>query len=178
VMSGLKKDTDEALEDTNSLLKMIGGIKKKEVPEKPPEPEPPLTYHPAEENSADAGDFSALLKKLGMAKKDAPAAPAEQPVQRVSTPSPAPNQPDEMSFSDIDDLQEDAGNYKEADAPPSPDGKAGYIRKRCTRIIRKTAQYNNGNPDFCTSCAGTCTVPPPGKKRTRVVPGMGRGTRS
>ena len=59
-MSGLTKDTDEILKDTNSLLKMIGGIRKNEV--FPPQKDPVLPpISPAvEEETAEAGDFSAL----------------------------------------------------------------------------------------------------------------------
>ena len=68
-MSGLTKDTDEILKDTNSLLKLIGGSKKKE--DFPLEKDPGLpSISPAvEEETAEAGDFSALLKKTGCDKK-------------------------------------------------------------------------------------------------------------
>ncbi|MDP3564873.1 MAG: hypothetical protein Q8R70_10330, partial [Methanoregula sp.] len=111
----MNKDTDEALEDTNSLLKMIGGIKKKEDPKPPQETFLPPVTPAVDGNDAEAGDFSALLKKLGMAKKEAQSAPVEQPAQ------PAPAQYDEMSFSDMDDLLEDSPQQNETKAPPSPD---------------------------------------------------------
>jgi archaeal flagellar protein FlaI len=61
-MSGLTKDADDSEEDVNSLLKMIGGVKKgeeekKEEPKEAPPPQSPGT------ESSDAGDFSATLKK-------------------------------------------------------------------------------------------------------------------
>jgi flagellar protein FlaI len=76
VMSGLNKDTDEILEDTNSLLKMIGGIKKKVEPQTQKDPLPHAVSPQAERDSVEAGDFSVLLKKLGMAKKETPVAPS------------------------------------------------------------------------------------------------------
>ena len=137
-MSGLNKDTDEALEDTNSLLKMIGGIKKTQETKKPQEPIPTSVSPPAKENSEDAGDFSALLKKLGMAKKETSSDSAEPPAP------PAPRQSDEMSFSDMDDLLEDSPQPKEAAAPPAPEvqkpdlyGKD--VRASLGKLINNTA---------------------------------------
>jgi len=63
----LNKEEDDMLEDVDSLMKMIGE-KKKDVPPKPaPEKKPP----PAADStpSSGTGDFSALMKKLGMANK-------------------------------------------------------------------------------------------------------------
>ncbi len=117
-MSELDKDTDEALEDTNSLLKMIGGIRKKEEPLNHEEPAPP----PApEKDMAEAGDFSALLKKLGMAKKEQTpeiVLPPEQPARK--TPS-GPYSSDELSFSDLDDLLEDVPETRTETIPPAPE---------------------------------------------------------
>jgi len=70
----LNKEDDDTLEDVNSLMKMIGG-KKKDAPPRPlaAEQTSPTAGAPA----SDAGDFSTLMKKLGMANKPEPApAPA------------------------------------------------------------------------------------------------------
>jgi len=119
VMSGLNKDTDETLEDNNSLLKMIGGIKKKEEHTKEParitdtEPAPPTA--PAGKGAAEPGDFSELLKKLGMGKNTPTSAP-QQPPEAA-----APKQPDEVPVFDFNDLLEDIPQPGETSPPPTPE---------------------------------------------------------
>jgi flagellar protein FlaI len=95
----LNKEDDDTLEDVNSLMKMIGG-KKKDAPPRSPlaEKAPPATGAPA----PDTGDFSALMKKLGMANKPEPA-PVAQPVAERTRPSITPPDPNESLFSDTDD---------------------------------------------------------------------------
>jgi archaeal flagellar protein FlaI len=92
-------------------MKIIGG-KKKEAPKKPAaapaEKSPPeKTAGPA---PSEAGDFSALMKKLGMVNKQE-AAPASQPAAQTTRPSIQPPDADEGMFSDAEDLLEE---------PPSP----------------------------------------------------------
>ncbi|PKL70147.1 MAG: secretion system protein E [Methanomicrobiales archaeon HGW-Methanomicrobiales-1] len=117
-MSGLNKDTDEILDDNNSLLKMIGGIKKKEEqPEEPPrlpDTEPAPSSAPVGKGAAEPGDFSELLKKLGMEKNKSSSASQEPPAPA------APEQPDEVPAFDFDDLLEDIPQPPETPAPSSP----------------------------------------------------------
>ncbi len=124
-MSGLNKDTDEALEDTNALLTMIGGIKKKEETDKPKDPphipaSPPASP-PAEKNTADAGNFSELLRKLGMAKNETSpeeVLPSEIP---ESSSQPDTGVSEDSSFSAFDDLLEDIPEAQNTTASPVPD---------------------------------------------------------
>jgi flagellar protein FlaI len=97
----LNKEDDDTLEDVNSLMKMIGG-KKKDAPPRPlaAEKTSPAAGAPA----SDAGDFSALMKKLGMANKPEPApAPAARPALERPRPSITPPDPVDSLFSDTDD---------------------------------------------------------------------------
>jgi flagellar protein FlaI len=87
----LNKEDDDTLEDVNSLMKMIGG-KKKDAPTKPAAGAP----------ASDAGDFSALMKKLGMANKPEPA-PSARPAAERARPSITPPDSLENLFSDTDD---------------------------------------------------------------------------
>jgi archaeal flagellar protein FlaI len=91
----LNKDDDDTLEDVNSLMKLIGG-KKKDAPPRVPVAgkDSPAAGSPASE----AGDFSALMKKLGMANKPEPAPAPEQPVAEHTRPDPM-----DSLFSDSDD---------------------------------------------------------------------------
>ena len=93
----MTKEDDDTLEDVNSLMKMIGG-KKKNAP-----PQPPAAGAPAPE----AGDFSALMKKLGMATKLEPAPDTEPVPERARTPMPTQDPRDSL-FSDADDQSEPA----------------------------------------------------------------------
>jgi len=100
----LNKDDDDTLDDVNSLMKMIGG-KKKDAPSRQTgaEKASPDTGAPA----SDAGDFSALMKKLGMANKPEPA-PAARPAAERARPSITPPDPLDSLFSDSEDQQEPA----------------------------------------------------------------------
>ena len=91
----MTKEDDDTLEDVNSLMKMIGG-KKKNTP-----PQPPAAGAPAPE----AGDFSALMKKLGMATKLEPAPAAAPAPERARTPM-STQDPRDSLFSDADDQSE------------------------------------------------------------------------
>lgn len=142
MMSGVNKDTDDALEDTNALLSMIGGIRKKEEPVK--QKDSPLTpvSPPSEKGAAEAGDFSELLKKLGMAKK-------ELPGKTVLPPEPPaiPIQPDlysseEMSSFDMDDLLEDIPQPHNEVIPPAselqkPDHDENDLRASLGKLLNK-----------------------------------------
>jgi flagellar protein FlaI len=106
----LNKEDDDTLEDVNSLMKMIGG-KKKDAPPRPmaAEKATPASGVPA----PDAGDFSTLMKKLGMANKPepAPGSPvpvAARPVPERARPAITPPDPLDDLFSDSDDQFEEA----------------------------------------------------------------------
>ena len=91
----MTKEDDDTLEDVNSLMKMIGG-KKKNAPSQPPAAGAP---------APEAGDFSALMKKLGMATKLEPAPAVAPAPERAPTPMPAQDPRDSL-FSDADDQSE------------------------------------------------------------------------
>jgi archaeal flagellar protein FlaI len=106
----LNKEDDDTLEDVNSLMKMIGG-KKKDAPPRPQAAE--KTSPGSGAPVSDAGDFSALMKKLGMANKPEPA-PAARPATERARPSITPPDPMDSLFSDSDD------SSGEAPAEPAP----------------------------------------------------------
>jgi archaeal flagellar protein FlaI len=100
----LNKEDDDTLEDVNSLMKMIGGKKKDAPPRSPLAEKAPLaTGAPA----PDTGDFSALMKKLGMTNKPEPA-PVARPAAEHPRPSITPPDPVDSFFSDTDDQSEQA----------------------------------------------------------------------
>jgi flagellar protein FlaI len=101
----LNNEDDDTLEDVNSLMKLIGG-KKKDAPPRAPVAgkAPPAAGPPASE----AGDFSALMKKLGMANKPEPAPAPVQPAAERARPSITPPEPLDSLFSDSDDQDEPA----------------------------------------------------------------------
>ena len=128
-MSGLTNDEDDS-EDVNSLMKMIGGIRKMEDERKKESPKdaPP----PPGKDSSDDGDFSALIRKLGTAKKDGtikiPEKSAPPPQKTQLAPIPA----DEFLFSDAEstDMVEQPPVREEAPKPViEPTAKAESIGK-------------------------------------------------
>ncbi|MDO8871382.1 MAG: type II/IV secretion system ATPase subunit [Methanoregula sp.] len=86
---------------------MIGGIKKKDERSRQKDPVFPPVSPPVEMDAAEAGDFSALLKKLGMEKKEALEKTVLSPEQPALTIQPDPDQSDEWSSFKIEDLFED-----------------------------------------------------------------------
>ena len=97
----MTKEDDDTLEDVNSLMKMIGG-KKKDAPQRPQVAE--KSAPPAGAPSSDAGDFSALMKKLGMANKPEPAPqPAARPAPERARPVITPQEPADSLFSDTEE---------------------------------------------------------------------------
>jgi flagellar protein FlaI len=142
-MSGLNKDTDEVLEDTNTLLKLIGGIKKTDISrQKDPVSLPP--YPPEEKDAAEAGDFSALLKKTGIEKKERPEKNVPAPEQSGLTIQPDLYQPDETSSFKLDDLFEDTQQTSPDAIPPapeilSPDTNGKDIRVSLGKLLNNTA---------------------------------------
>jgi len=110
----MSKDDDDSLDDVNSLMKRIGGKRtaapskeQEEAPAAPPSSPPPEQPVPAGSPSG-GGDFSALMKKLGMANRP-DMKPASRPVQATAPPAPAVPEPEPESeeFSSLDDLLED-----------------------------------------------------------------------
>jgi archaeal flagellar protein FlaI len=106
----MSKD-DDSLNDVNALMKMIGGAKKKATQppadtEREEDAVPPVSVP-----SPGDGDFSALMKKLNMTVKPAPAPAPEY------KPSPAPSPDFSETASDFDDLLEDVPAPKQAGVP-------------------------------------------------------------
>mgnify|MGYP001155556424 CR=1 FL=1 len=131
----MTKEDDDTLEDVNSLMKMIGG-KKKDAP-----PQPPAAGAPAPE----AGDFSALMKKLGMATKLEPAPAAAPAPERARTPMPTQDPRDSL-FSDADDQSEPAPVPQE---PPlnSKDTRGRDMRETLGKMLaRGTAPAAEAGP--------------------------------
>ena len=116
----MSKDDDDTPDDVNSLMEMIRAQRRrKRYQSSLMKPRPA----PAASRSGPApgsGDFSALMKKLGMADRQEAApsgapAPETSPVQSSSTPG-------EEQISSLDDLLEDAGTpAEEAAAEVKPD---------------------------------------------------------
>ncbi len=115
----MSNDDDDTLDDVNSLMKMIGGTKKKAPVKEPAVADEPVKDVPPPgsgipDPGAGGGDFSALMKKLGMTKKPEPApAPAEEPVRTPPPPRRPVITPSE-DITDFEDLLED-------ESPPSPE---------------------------------------------------------
>jgi flagellar protein FlaI len=142
-MSGLNKDTDEVLEDTNTLLKLIGGIKKKDI-SRQKDPASPPPYPPEEKDAAEAGDFSALLKKRGIEKKERPEITVPAPEQPALTIQPDLYHPDETSTFKFNDLFEDTPQTSMDVTPaalelPIPDTNGKDIRVSLGKLLNNTA---------------------------------------
>jgi archaeal flagellar protein FlaI len=147
----MSMDDDESLDDVNSLMKMIKG-KKKETPEKAPETSPVSPAPEVPGDSPPEGDFSALMKKLGLGNRpDAAAAPV---------PEPAPDaRPHE--FLEFDDLLED----QVPAAPPQeelPEQKIDLSGRDVRSSLGKLLANMN---------AGATPVPPP-EKAPEPAPGI------
>lgn len=135
----MNREDDKTLEDADSLLKLIGG-KKKDAPPRSPvaEKASPAAGAPA----SDAGDFSALMKKLGTANKPEPAPAAVQPAAEHVRPSITPPDPLESLFSDSDDKAGPAPEYAPAPAEPPlhvPDISGRDIRETLGKLLARGA---------------------------------------
>jgi archaeal flagellar protein FlaI len=136
--SDMSKDDDDTLDDVNSLMNMIGGAKKKGV-QGPPPPAETVSKVPAApakpeipDPAAGGGDFSALMKKLGMANK---AEPAPAPAY---APAPVENRPPEPveSVDDFDDLLEDGPAPVPEPVPVTkPDTGGKDVRETLGRLL-------------------------------------------
>ncbi|MGD0080876.1 MAG: type II/IV secretion system ATPase subunit [Methanoregula sp.] len=112
----MSRGDDDTPDDMNSIADMIRGSKKKEaVPEQPDEA-PAAPAAPRSGPAPDSGDFSILMKKLGMAATAEAPAPETSPGQSSSSPG-------EEQVSSLDDLLEDAETPAEetaVEAKPDP----------------------------------------------------------
>ncbi len=156
----MNKEDDDTLEDVNSLMKMIGG-KKKDAPPRPAAAEKasPDAGVPA----SDAGDFSALMKKLGMSNKAEPA-PAARPVMERARPSITPQDPNESLFSDTDDQP---GSAPAEPARRVPDLSGKDMRETLGKMLaRGTAPAAEAEP----APAPQKSTPAPVRAAPRPVP--------
>lgn len=130
----MSKDDDDTLDDVNSLMNMIGGAKKKGVQIPPPPAEKIQTTPgpPAEPGIPDpasgGGDFSALMKKLGMVNK---AEPAPQPAPATHPVSPEPVE----AADDFDDLLEDVPILAPEPVPPRAETGGKDVRETLGRLL-------------------------------------------
>jgi len=103
---------DEPLDDVDGLLKKIGGGKK----ESPAPVTSPPVGKAAETPPSGGGDFSLLMKKLGMGEKPA-AASSPAHVQPATSQNEPEQEPDTPPVTSLDDLLEE----EESSAPADPD---------------------------------------------------------
>jgi flagellar protein FlaI len=135
----LNKEDDDTLEDVNSLMNLIGGKKKGARPQSP------VAEKAAPKDGAlvsDAGDFSKLIKKLGMANKPEPATAEAGPAAEHVRPSITPPEPVESFFSDSDDKAGPAPEYASAPAgsPQSiPDLSGRDMRETLGKLLARGA---------------------------------------
>jgi archaeal flagellar protein FlaI len=127
----LNKEDDDTLEDVNSLMKMIGGKKKDAPPRTPGEKAQPADGTQA----SNAGDFSALMKKLGMANKPEPAPVARAAPERTR-PSVTPPDPMDNLFSDAD---EQSGPAQEEPPRQVPDLSGRDMRETLGKMLARGA---------------------------------------
>ncbi|HUH78613.1 MAG TPA: type II/IV secretion system ATPase subunit [Methanoregula sp.] len=170
-------DDDDTLENTNSLLKLIGGIKKMEEERKTEEPkEAPPPQRPAANPSRD-GDFSALINKLSMAKKEMPPPVSAQPSPVAKPPAGPPVPAEDFLFSDA------ADQPKVSPAPPAPAPRTPPVKKPALQESReapgepagKTEVYGKdvrGSLGKLLSTMGTAAKesPQPAPQAARPVP--------
>jgi flagellar protein FlaI len=173
----LNKEDDEMLEDVDSLMKMIGDKKKdpKPAPEKKPAPSssPP---------SSDAGDFSALMKKLGMSNK-----PEEEPAPRVvlrpavlSPLRPLIQPAEEQASPPIKPLDSDDSFLFESDAQPVPtpaepprgfpDSSDGDIRETLGRMLSRGAAAMEAEAPPSSAPAPEKPAPAPARVARKTSP--------
>ena len=163
----MNKEDDDTLEDVNSLMKMIGG-KKKDAPPRSPlaEKGSPAAGAPASET----GDFSALMKKLGMANKPVPApAPAARPAPERTRPSITPSEdPLDSLFSDSDDQAGQAPPPAPAEPPKRvPDTSGRDMRETLGKMLaRGGAPVAEAEP----AAAPQKPAPPPIRAQPRPAP--------
>ena len=97
----MDKDDNDSLDEVNSLIKKIGGVKKEESGA-PPTPDSPGLHQ-----SDNAGDFSLLMKKLGMTGKTGNISPSASPEISPVSPTVHPEEPADQVVMSLDDLLDD-----------------------------------------------------------------------
>ncbi|MGA2918833.1 type II/IV secretion system ATPase subunit [Methanoregula sp.] len=141
----MSKDTDDSLDDVNSLMKMIGSAKKKEASPKEQNDTPvtPAAPEPAGATD-DTGDFSALMKKLGMANRQESASRADtvRPPDRSPPQQASPAESSEEQVQTFDDLLEDESPAEKPELP----GKD--VRSSLGKLLANmnTAQQASSSP--------------------------------
>ncbi len=116
----MSRDNDDTPDDMNSIMDMIRGSRKKEAVQEKPDEAPAAPAASRSGPASGSGDFSVLMKKLGMADRQEAApsgapAPETSPVRSSSTPG-------EEQVTSLDDLLEDTGTpAEEAAAEVKPD---------------------------------------------------------
>jgi len=127
--SDMSNDDDDSLDDVNSLMKMIGGAKKKGLPQKEAGPAQNILETPPPppgipDPGSGGGDFSVLMKKLGMANKPESApAPVSPPTPVQAPPPPHAAEPAQEITGFEDLLEEVPAPEPEAVQKPGTGGK-------------------------------------------------------
>ncbi|WP_414674915.1 type II/IV secretion system ATPase subunit [Methanoregula sp.] len=105
----MKSHDDESQDDVSTLLKKIRGIQAPEKEPAVPAVAPPPEKAPGKEEpeAGGTGDFSALMKKLGMAPAAAPAENEPEATPPEDTVPPVKEAPADEPSEDFDDLLED-----------------------------------------------------------------------
>jgi flagellar protein FlaI len=136
VVSGLKPEEDDTSDDIGNLLKKIsGGAKKDEGSTRPGSTQNEPKTGSGGPEPAGEGDFSTLMKRLGMGKKD----------------EPLPSQ----GLSDFDDLLEDT-------PPSTPPGVSGEdVREALGKILAKTGPAETSQPPVNEKTQAAESVPEP-----------------
>ena len=108
----MNKDDDESLDDVNSLIRKIKGIKNDEDAEKSKETAAKSRTAPAGKPASDIGDFTALKKKMSI--------PAKEEAPTTATPS-----PDDLVFSDAGSQQKKTQQSTQTLQPAESDQEIG-----------------------------------------------------
>jgi len=152
-MSGLNNDSDEALDNVDSLISMIKGNKKNEAAQNSQDPDARPQTAPAGDSPASRiGDFDALRKKMNESKKEEPAPFVNEPSVPQRTGSPA-SQFDDLEFSDADDLQDKSPQPARTSqpSPAEPDRLMGGrdVRESLGKLLagKETAPSPDSPPD-------------------------------
>jgi flagellar protein FlaI len=168
----LNKEDDDTLEDVDSLIKMIGDKKKN-----PPLRSAAAKKAPpaAEAPSSEAGDFSALMKKLAMANKPeaAPAArpvtqPAPRPAAERARPSITPPDSQDSLFSESDEQPGPAPSPVEP-SKGVPDISGRGIRETLGKMLARGSAAPTAEAPPAPSPAPQKPAPPP-PRAARTVP--------
>ena len=164
----MNKEDDDTLNDVNSLMKILGG-KKKEAVGKPAAP-PAQAPGPA---PSEAGDFSALMKKLGMVDKP-DAAPATPVPPQQARPAVPPAAPDEDMFFDAEELTEDLTRRQAPEPKPAPapvpDAGGKDIRESLGKLFSKGAPAAKTAPAPSPVASPSRPQPTPSPRKAAPAP--------